>query len=239
MTEIKPFIFKKFKVEQDLVPMKVGTDGVLVGVWAELGGVSKTLDIGTGTGVISLILAQRLSGKSEIHSIDVDDKAIVQSTNNFKNSPWPENFVVHHSSIQDFAMNSNDRFDLIISNPPFFTGGLLSENNDRNDVRHTIKLPHGDLLLAVSKLLKSEGSLAIILPYLQGLRFIEISESYRLYPFRITEVKSRMDKTIERLLIQFRKGKSMVLQNEIIIHSEGDEFSSEYKSLTRDFYLNF
>ncbi|MEP7320656.1 MAG: methyltransferase [Saprospiraceae bacterium] len=239
MTEIKPFIFKQFKVEQDLVPMKVGTDGVLVGAWANLEGVSKTLDIGTGTGVISLILAQRLIGKAEIHAIDVDDKAIIQSSANFKNSPWPEKFEVHHSSIQEFGMTSNERFDLIISNPPFFTGGMLSENNDRNDVRHTIKLPHGDLLLAVSKLLKQDGSLAIILPYLQGLRFIEISESYRLFPIRITEVKSRMDKTVERLLIQFKKGKSLVMESELIIHADGDEFTNEYKSLTGDFYLKF
>lgn len=239
MTEIKPFIFKQFKVEQDLVPMKVGTDGVLVGAWANLEGVSKTLDIGTGTGVISLILAQRLIGKAEIHAIDVDDKAIIQSSDNFKNSPWPEKFAVHHSSIQEFGMTSTERFDLIISNPPFFTGGMLSENNDRNDVRHAIKLPHGDLLLAVSKLLKQDGSLVIILPYLQGLRFIEISESYRLYPTRITEVKSRTDKTVERLLIQFKKGKSLVMENELIIHADGDEFTNEYKSLTGDFYLKF
>jgi tRNA1Val (adenine37-N6)-methyltransferase len=239
MTEIKPFIFKQFKVEQDLVPMKVGTDGVLVGAWVALDCVSKALDIGTGTGVISLILAQRLNEHPEIHAIDVDEKAILQASNNFKDSPWPEKFVIHHSSIQEFAMTSNEKFDLIISNPPFFTGGMLSENNDRNDVRHTIKLPHGDLLLAVSKLLKPSGSLAIILPYLQGLRFIEISESYRLYPFRIAEVKSRMDKTIERLLIQFRRDKSTVDQTEIIIHAEGDEFTKVYQALTSDFYLKF
>ena len=239
MSEIKPFIFKQFTVEQDLVPMKVGTDGVLVGAWSDLENTSTALDIGTGTGVISLILAQRMNEGAKIHTIDVDERAISQATKNFKNSPWPEKFVIHHSSIQEFAMTSGESYDLIISNPPFFTGGLLSENNDRNDVRHTIKLPHGDLLLAVSKLLNPKGSLAIILPYLQGLRFIEISASYKLFPKRITEVKSRIEKPVERLLIQFVKNKSTVIEDELVIHEEADEFTSAYKALTSDFYLKF
>ena len=239
MSESKPFIFKQFKVEQDQVAMKVGTDGVLVGAWVDIEGANDALDIGTGSGVIALILAQRMNEQAKIHTIDVDEKAILQAGINFELSPWPNKFVMHNSSIQEFAQRANERFDLIISNPPFFTGGMLSENNDRNDVRHTTKLPHGDLLLAVSKLLRSTGSLAIVLPYLQGLRFIEISESYRFYPTRITDVKSRTDKPIERLLIQFKKEKLPITYEELVIHSEGEEFSSRYKEITQEFYLKF
>jgi tRNA1Val (adenine37-N6)-methyltransferase len=239
MSEVKPFVFKQFIVEQDLVTMKVGTDGVLVAAWAEVSSADQVMDIGTGSGVIALILAQRTLPKAIIHSIDVDVNAIKQAAKNFSQSPWPQKFILHHSSIQEFARTSNDKFDLIISNPPFFTGGMLSENNDRNDVRHTTKLPHGDLLLAVSRLLRPTGSLVIILPYLQGLRFIEISASYRFYPARITEVKSRTDKPTERLLIQFVKQKCEIEKRELIIHAEGDEYTQEYKELTKDFYLKF
>lgn len=239
MSEVKPFVFKQFTVEQDLVTMKVGTDGVLVAAWADVSSADRAMDIGTGSGVIALILGQRTRPEAIIHTIDVDGNAIKQAAKNFDQSPWPYKFILHHTSIQEYARTSNDKFDLIISNPPFFTGGMLSENNDRNDVRHTTKLPHGDLLLAVSKLLRSTGSLVIILPYLQGLRFIEISASYRFYPGRITEVKSRVDKPVERLLIQFTKEKRQTVKEELIIHAEGDEFTPEYKELTKDLYLKF
>ncbi len=239
MPDTKPFYFKQFHIHQDKVPMKVGTDGVLVGAWADVLHKKSALDIGTGSGVIAIMLAQRMGTEADIHAIDVDDFAIQQAQENFNHSPWPSRFVIHHQSIQSYAVESTIKFDLIISNPPFFTGGMLSDQNHRNEVRHTIKLPHGDLLLAVDKLLSPLGSLAIILPYLQGLRFIEISALYRLYPRRITEVKSRSEKSIERLLIEFGRTPSIPVQNELVIHSIDNQFSDAYKELTQDFYLNF
>ena len=239
MSEIKPFAFKQFKIHQDKVPMKVGTDGVLVGAWADLTAITQVLDIGTGSGLIALMMAQRLPSTARVHAIDVDEKAILQAKDNFDASPWPSKMEVYHQSIQDFARATDHRFDLIISNPPFFTGGMLSGSTPRDEARHTIKLPHGDLLWAVSKLLTPDGHLAIILPYLQGLRFIEISESYKLYPRRITEVKSKPEKSIERLLIQFGRQRSVTVMEELLIHNHENEYSEQYKSITKDFYLNF
>lgn len=242
MGEVKksePFRFKQFVVNQDLVAMKVGMDGVLVGAWADTKIGKSALDIGTGTGLIALIMAQRIGPGSEIHAIDVDDLAIKQAGDNFEASPWADVFTIHHQSIQEFSKYCSRKFDLIISNPPFFTGGMLSENNQRNDVRHTTKLPHGDLLQAVDRLLDDSGKLTLILPYLQGLRFMEISQTYRLFPHRITEVFGRAGKTVERILIDFTRSSQPQIKSELIIHSQGDDFTEEYKALTQDFYLKF
>ena len=235
----EPFRFKKFVVYQDRVTMKVGTDGVLVGSWADIGNAKSVLDIGTGTGLIALMMAQRIGDGSQVHAIDVDDNAIKQAGENFEASPWPGAFVVHHQSIQEFSKSYRKKFDLIISNPPFFTGGMLSENNLRNDVRHTTKLPHGELLLAVDRLLNEKGKLTLILPYLQGLRFMEISQTYRLFPNRITEVYGRQGKSVERMMIDFTRIELDSVKSELYIHCDNDDFTEEYKTLTKDFYLNF
>lgn len=235
-----PFRFKQFAIEQDKVAMKVGTDGVLVACWADVSDTTKVLDIGTGTGVIALILAQRIGIRADIHAIDVDENAVLQASTNFKQSPWPSAFTILHESIQDFSKNQSMKYDLIISNPPFFTGGMLSENNDKNDVRHTTKLPHGDLLQAVDRLLAMDGRLVLILPYLQGLRFMEISTTYRLFPYKITEVITRKDKPVERVLIEFVRTPQAEIHSTLCIHDRDDDsFANEYKALTKDFYLNF
>jgi len=236
----KPFLFKQFTVAQDKVTMKVGTDGVLLGAWVDIQDKKLALDIGTGTGLIALILAQRMQDNAVINAVDIDPGAIEQAKENFKSSPWGQRLFVHLDSIQEYSSRVDRDFDIIVSNPPFFTGGMLSEFNNKNDVRHAIKLPHGDLLRAVSRLLKPEGCLGLILPYLQGLRFIEISESYGLFPKRITEVRSRSDHPVERLLLElsYDRHQSPVTGN-LVIHADGNEFTEDYKSLTRPFYLNF
>ncbi|MEP7266708.1 MAG: methyltransferase [Saprospiraceae bacterium] len=236
---VQPFKFKKFSVAQELVTMKVGFDGVLVGAWASIDGVNTVLDIGTGSGLIALIIAQRIGENANIHAIDVDKNSILQAKGNFKNSPWASVFTLHHQSIQDFARTFDAKYDLIISNPPFFTGGMMSENDAKNDARHTIKLPHGDLLLAVDRLLHDKGKLVLILPYLQGLRFMEISQTYRLFASKITEVISKQGKTVERLMIEFSRTKKNHFQNQLLVYEEGTQYTEEYKALTKDFYLNF
>jgi tRNA1Val (adenine37-N6)-methyltransferase len=236
----KPFQFKQFAVAQDKVTMKVGTDGVLLGAWVDVRDKKSALDIGTGTGLIALILAQRTDDLTFIDAVDIDPGAIEQAKGNFQSSPWAGRLAVHQEAIQDYSGKVARKYDIIVSNPPFFTGGMLSEFNDKNDVRHTIKLPHGDLLRAVSRLLKKEGSLGLILPYLQGLRFIEISESYGLYPKRITEVRTRVEKPVERLLLEFSYDRSVAtITDSLLIYTEDNDFSKAYRELTGPFYLNF
>jgi tRNA1Val (adenine37-N6)-methyltransferase len=236
---LQPFIFKQFSVAQDRVAMKVGTDGVLIGAWAQPGAHTTVLDIGTGTGLIALIMAQKIGPGARIHAVDIDPQAIEQARENFDRSPWPACFTLHHESIQDFASTAREKMDLIISNPPFFTGGFLSENQDRNRVRHATKLPHGELLLSVDRLLDKNGQLVLVLPYLQGLRFMEICQIYRLYPARICEVYTKSDKPCERLLIEFRRIPSEPVRSSLVIHTADGSYSDEYRSLTAAFYLHF
>lgn len=235
------FHFKKFDVHQDQCLMKVCTDGVLLGAWAGISGVQSVLDIGTGTGVIALMLAQRSEAIQNIVGVEVDGYSYRQAAENAKESQWPERLTMVHQSIQDYVDETVQTFDLIISNPPFFTGGTLSDSQSKNDVRHTVKLPHGDLLRSVNKLLNPGGHFSVILPVMEGYRFIELAEQYRLYLTRQTNVYSVTGKPTERLLLEFSPGKPKnVLKEDLTIHHpDHHAFSAEYIDLTKDFYLNF
>ncbi len=235
------FHFKKFDIHQDQCMMKVCTDGVLLGSWVHVDNVRSSLDIGTGSGVITLMLAQRSKNINRILGIEIDENSYHQACANAALSDWSHRLEMVHSPIQDFMYDTQDTFDLIVSNPPFFTGGTLSESQSRNDVRHTVKLPHGDLLRAVKKLLNANGRFAVILPVMEGYRFVELAEQYRLYLIRQTEVLSRPGKPVERLLMEFsQQDQRQVESDRLIIHEEtGPGFTPEYRKLTGDFYLNF
>lgn len=242
------FRFKKFEIHQDQCMMKVCTDGVLLGSWARIDGVSTGLDIGTGSGVIALMLAQRSEGERDGHSpgmhilgVEIEKSSYQQACENIAHSHWSQRLEMVHSSVQKFMDQTDKTFDLIISNPPFFTGGTLSESQTRNDVRHTVKLPHNDLLRAVKKLMSPKGHFSVILPMMEGYRFIELAEQYRLYLSRKTQVFSRPGKPMERLLLEFsHQDGSRVEADDLYIHPEkGNGFSPEYQKLTGEFYLNF
>ncbi|RMD95878.1 MAG: methyltransferase domain-containing protein [Bacteroidetes bacterium] len=234
---VKPFRFKQFSVAQDKCPMKVGTDGVLLAAWADVTGAGSILDIGTGSGVMALILAQRAE-KAEVHGVEIDPDAASQAAENMAASPWPERLRTFATSIQDFAKENRQQYDLIVSNPPFFSGGTFSDNNDRMAVRHTIKLPHGDLLSAVRKLLAPTGRFAVILPHIEGLRFRELANSYHLFCTRLTEVHTRPGKPVERLLLQFECNVNPLQKDSLCIHDgAGPDYSEDYIALTREFYL--
>lgn len=235
MTE-KPFHFKQFTVEQDRCPMKVGTDGVLLGAWADVQGARYALDIGTGCGVIALILAQR-APQAHVHGVEIDPHAAAQAAQNMARSPWPDRLQVFEDSIQHFARSTDQRYDLIVSNPPFFSGGTFSDNNDRQAVRHTVKLPHGDLLIAVQRLLAQGGRFCLILPHIEGLRFCELANSYHLFCSRRTRVFTRPGKPVERLLLQFEAEVKPLVQDDLYIYAgEGPEWSDAYVALTSPFY---
>lgn len=230
------FKFKQFEVAQDSCPMKIGTDGVLLGAWVNVDGAKHVLDIGTGTGIIALMIAQRTE-EANIVALDVDQDSCEQASANFKNSPWETRLRAGHQSVQEYSKFSTDTFDLIVCNPPFFTGGTISKSQPKNIVRHTIKLPHGELLRSVSRLLSPEGRFAVILPYIEGLRFIEIAANYNLFANKITEVNPNEGKPIERLLIDFSKNQSAVVQDALVIEKERHKYTEEYIALTSAFYL--
>jgi tRNA1Val (adenine37-N6)-methyltransferase len=232
------FRFKKFSIEQDQCAMKVGTDGVLLGAWCNVADTKKVLDIGTGSGVIAIMIGQR-SEEAIVHGVEIDEAAFLQAEYNMAQADWADRLKAIKAAIQDYAKLSREAYDLIVSNPPFFSGGTFSHNQDRNNVRHTIKLPHGDLLIAARKLLTKNGRFCVILPLIEGLRFQEIAKKYALYCTKITEVRSRPDSSVERLLMQFEKtAVDQPIKDELVIYQQkGREYTSDYIDLTKDFYL--
>ncbi len=232
------FQFKQFSLAQDKCKMKVGTDGILLGAWANTEGVNAVLDIGTGTGLIAIMLAQRIP-EAQIHAIEIDDTSFDQAKANMANCAWTDRLTAIHQSIQEYSKSSQMQYDLIVCNPPFFTGGTLSSYQDKNSVRHTTKLAHGDLLTAVRSLLTPEGNFSVILPYIEGLRFKEVAVRYQLYCSHITEVYPKADKQIERLLMRFGKKEIALTKDQLIIQKEKrNDYTDEYVELTKEFYLN-
>jgi len=217
--------------------MKVGTDGVLLGAWVPLEDAGRILDIGTGTGVIAIMLAQR-SPDARIQGIEVDEASYRQASENMAACRWAGRLEAVHEPVQDFARRHPGAFDLLVCNPPFFTGGTFSGKARRDAVRHTTKLPHGDLLAAARELLAPTGRLAVVLPYIEGLRFMELAEQYQLYGRRITRVYSKPGKPIERLLILLAKQPGPLVESELTIQGDAPEsWTPLYRNLTQAFYL--
>jgi tRNA1Val (adenine37-N6)-methyltransferase len=243
----KPFHFKKFTVEQDKTAMKIGTDGILLGAWVNVENASSILDIGAGTGVISLMMAQR-SNANLIDAVEIDEGAYEQCVDNFENSPWGDRLFCYHASFIEFAEEMEDeKYDLIVSNPPFFKAPLPAKEssfyqNPTSDSRKTARyydsLPFTELLELSSELLSDEGELAVIIPYAEELNFLHIAEEVNLHPNRITHVRGNKDSSIIRSLIQLSFTKILnVLKIELILEKSRHVYTEEYKYLVRDFYL--
>lgn len=218
--------------------MKVGTDGVLLGAWADVSGASSILDIGTGTGIIAIMLAQR-AAQAQIHAVEIDGEACSQAGENMENSPFANRLKAINKSIQDFAKLSRKEYDLIVSNPPFFTGGTLSNNQDKLSVRHTVKLSHGDLLQAVRKLLSKKGKFCTILPNLEGLRFREIAHTYNLHCTKQTAVHPVEGKPVERLLLQFELQPNELTEDDLTIQKtkKANDWTEQFIEIGKEFYL--
>jgi tRNA1Val (adenine37-N6)-methyltransferase len=235
-----PFQFKQFAVQQDRCAMKVGTDGIMLGAWAKVDAATQVLDIGTGTGVIALMLAQR-APQATIHAIDIDDVACEQAGENFASSPWKERLSVIQEAIQGYARTTRTSYDLIVSNPPFFSGGTFGMKEERAIARQTVRMPHGDLLIAVRQLLAKDGRFCLVLPYLEGLRFQERAEEYHLFCTKVTEVRPKPDAAVNRLLMQFEQEDRPTETDQLAIRATEaeDSYTPAYRALLQEFLLKF
>ncbi|MEL7248182.1 MAG: methyltransferase [Bacteroidota bacterium] len=237
------FQFQQFSVKQDQCAMKVGTDGILLGAWAPIGPTSSILDIGAGTGLIGLMLAQR-QADAKVVAVEVDPDAAKQAGQNAQSSPFADRIQVIAESIQEFTKQTGQTFDLIVSNPPFFSGGVISEQEGRASVRHTIKLSHQDLLRSVQRLLNKEGSFCLVLPWLEGLRFQEIAASYQLFTHRVAKVRPSPEKSANRVLLELKRTPAPhdgPVQEEMLIYEKAGENakrSNDFQELTAAFYLS-
>ncbi|MBW4359202.1 methyltransferase [Flavobacterium sp. NAS39] len=232
------FQFKQFSVDQNRCAMKIGTDGVLLGAWTPIEkNPYSILDIGTGTGIIALMLSQR-SHAEQIDALEIDEDAYEQAVDNFENSPWSDRLFCFHAGVDEFVEEPEDEYDLIVSNPPFYTEDYKSENQQRDLARFADALPFEDLIEAAALLLSENGIFSVIIPYKEEENFIAIAKDYELHPLKITRVKGTPTTEIKRSLLAFSRNESdTILTNDLIIETARHIYTPEYIALTKDFYL--
>ena len=235
------FKFKQFTVWHDRCAMKVGTDGVLLGAWCPVCSQAKikVLDVGTGSGLIALMLAQRLQG-AQITAIDIDAGAVEQAKYNFSVSPWADRLNCQQISLQD--LEGEGVYDLIVSNPPYFQDSLKNPDNQRAMARHTDTLSYNELLANGARLLTNDGILALVLPIEAESKIIVLAKSYGLFPTHITHVYPKPGKATKRLLIALSPNSPIVsvtdrVPDSLTLESENEPRSEAYKELTKEFYL--
>lgn len=230
------FQFKQFTVYHDRCAMKVGTDGVLLGAWANASGAGTALDIGTGTGLIALMIAQR-NTNALIDAIDIDLDAVAQAKDNINNSPFSSRIACFNTSLQDFQEQTDRKYDLIVSNPPFFIQSLKSPVWSRTLARHTDSLTMKDLIRGASLLLSERGRLSIIYPYEYKDELQLLAQQSGLFTSYIVNVYPTDDSSPKRVLMEFSKVVSDFSESNLVIEKKRHVYSDEYAALTKDFYL--
>jgi tRNA1Val (adenine37-N6)-methyltransferase len=236
------FQFKQFSIQDHHTAMKIGTDGILLGSWVNVDKATKILDIGSGTGVIAIMSAQK-NQVADITALEIDENAIVDAQLNIQNCGWNNRINLIHISLQEFEKNNSQFFDCIVSNPPFFENSQKAANFARIKARHTDSLHYTDLLRFAQNWLTKDGTLNLILPTEQGYNCIECSSNFDLKPIRICEVHPIPAKPAHRLLISFGRESSnheleknkLIIETGIVRH----EYTEEYKKICKEFYLKF
>lgn len=232
------FQFKQFSLEQDRCAMKIGTDGVLLGAWTPIeNNPFSILDIGTGTGIIALMLAQRSSAE-QIDALEIDEDAYEQATDNFENSPWNDRLFCFHAGLDEFVEEPEDEYDLIVSNPPFYGEDYKSNNDQRDLARFQDAMPFEDLVEAAALLLSENGIFSVIIPFKEEENFLALAKECELYPLKITRVKGTPTSEIKRSLLAFSRNSISIFPiDELIIETARHIYTPEYITLTKDFYL--
>ena len=230
------FQFKKFTVWHEKCAMKVGTDGVLLGAWTNILNAHYVLDIGTGTGLIALMLAQRCG--AVIDAIDIDKDACEQAKENVAASPFNKQIHVYHTPLAEYIPLEGRRYNLIVSNPPYFVNSLKCPDKKRQTARHTDTLPLSELLQKCRQLLTTDGRLALILPYEQKERLLELSQEAYFYLLRETDVCPTPKSQPKRVLVELAVQPVEHPQSNLLtIEQERHCYTEEFQAMVRDFYL--
>ena len=237
-----PFHFKQFTIYQDKCAMKVGTDGVLLGAWTFVeNNPTSVLDIGTGSGLIALQLAQRCDAEL-IDAVEIDAASFEQAVANFENSPWGDRLFCYHASLAMFTSEIDERYDLIVSNPPFYTESLsLSQQKEviaeaRKKARFTCSLSFDELLFSVSKLLSEKGIFSVIVPFKEEASFVDLAKKYHLFLNRLCRVKGNPTVEVKRSLLEFSFCKSNPKIEHLTIEIKRHQYTKAYIALVKDFY---
>ncbi len=233
------FRFKQFTIEQDRSAMKVGTDGVLLGAWCNCLKARNILDVGTGTGLIALMCAQR-NIYAKIDAVEIEPQAYQQALLNVNSSPWKQRITVINESFQNYTNLTEVKYDIVVCNPPFFNNSLKNESVQKSMARHTDTLSYEELVLGVIKVLSNEGILAVVLPQDVKNVFTTIAKSNGLFLNRILQVKPTPSKAEKRILLEFGLHPTELDENTMILEEFGRHgYSEYYKELTKDFYQKF
>ncbi|WP_413533374.1 tRNA1(Val) (adenine(37)-N6)-methyltransferase [Empedobacter brevis] len=230
----KPFRFKQFEIFQDKTAMKVGTDGVLLGAWATLQMGENILDVGTGTGLISLMLAQRFPN-AKLDAIEIDENAFIQAKENFDHADFADRLTIFNSSFQDYF--ANKKYDLIVSNPPFFVVNDTVNFDARKQARQQETLTFEELLTKTAELLHKDGLASFIIPYDQMIDFCAIASQNGLKLTKTLYVKGNSSAAIKRVLLEFSFQEKKMEEKELIIEIDRHQYTEDYIQLTKDFYL--
>lgn len=240
----KPFKFKQFTVHQDRCAMKIGTDSVLLGAWTSVEHRPfSVLDIGAGTGILSLMLAQR-SNAETIEAIEIDDDAYEQCTDNFENAPWTDRLFCYHAALLEYVeeltneeAGVEDKYDLIICNPPFYSEDYKTDTKARDLARFQDAMPFEHLIYAVTKLLSEDGLFSVVIPFKEEGQFIKLALNSGLHITRIQHVKGNLNSEIKRSFLEFSFKKQVCETSELIIETTRQNYTEDYINLTKDFYL--
>ncbi len=233
------FKFKKFTVQQELAAMKVGTDGVLLGAWANVELTERILDVGTGTGLIALMMAQRNS-TAMIDAIEIDEQAYLQAGINFSNSLWKTRLNVKHADFQSYVKIQEKKYDLIVSNPPYFSNAVKNDCDKKRTARHTDSLSFDELIEGAVSLLSKEGRFSVVLPAEVEGSFIQLASGSSLKLNKLCRVKPTPAKPPKRVLMEFSFMEKELKTEDLIVEEFGrHQYSEKYKLLTKDFYLAF
>lgn len=231
------FIFKQFTVSHEKCAMKVGTDGVLLGAWANAYDDKPILDVGTGSGIVALMMAQRFS-VNEITAIDIDNDAVIQAQENFDNSPWKGRLKAIQDDFSNTKLSEKSKFGTIVANPPFFKEQVLSTDNKRISARSVNSLPTDSLFLNMVRLMNHDATATIIIPFDRANEIIAEAAINGLFLTRRTDVITKPGKNPKRSLLEFKKSIQQTVFSKIVLNDELNNRSNQYKALTKDFYIH-
>lgn len=231
------FTFKQFFVAHDRCAMKVGTDGILLGAWAPIVHTHRILDIGSGSGLLALMLAQRTDERVTIDAVELNEQAAEQARENIAESPWPTKVTVHTADIQSWLSANTGRYELIVSNPPYYEQGVECATPEREQARYTTTLDHRMLLTCAADAITEEGFFCVVLPENIGQSFTELALSMGWYLRLRTDVAETELRLPHRVLLAFSPQEGECFSDRLIIRGSEQHYSEDYTALTRAFYL--
>lgn len=233
------FTFKQFFVAHDRCAMKVGTDGVLLGAWVALGQARRILDIGCGSGLIALMLAQRSAAEVTIDAVELDSDAAAQAGENVLESPWPQKINVHNQDIHHFALRHTHCYDLIVSNPPYFEPSVACRDLARTHARYTETLTHDALLDCAERLLGENGHFCVVLPHGIGEAFEVNAHQRGWHTARRLNISDRAETPQHRMLLALTRHPVVKEETELAIKQDDGRYTADFRRLITDFYLNY